>query len=379
MPHLYNKVRPGGYRSDGYNDLPLNWITETGDSLNKNLADILVSRESIIDVVQSFPWTLTPISSFARENTPYIIIKEYLQLETQLNQMFKPYGKDDVDIDAVKLTSGLTGDFGSNPRVLKFLSSLAGYFKVLNEDTKSIYKGLFDHTTPTGFKYKLPFFTEEYFNINSNWEGTDVLDKIVEVQTQIGGAIKKGIVAIAGGKGDKFGAFLQSLPSLYRKVEVFNAQINNPSVGLMDPPHIFKGSSNRTYTVSFPLYNINATGTNSSELIVKNWELCYLLTYQNLVNKRNFFTGIPPAFYEVEIPGVHYCKASYISNLTIENLGNIRALNLPTGPKRELCPVNVPDAYSINITFTDLLQPSKNLLEAAIDSGLRGKITTNLI
>jgi hypothetical protein len=191
----------------------------------------------------------------------------------------------------------------------------------------------------------------------------------------VGGLIRTGIEAKFG-PDSKIGKFLQNLPRNLKKIERFNIEAGNPAVGLMDPPHVWKGASNRTYTFQFPLYNINSTGignTDPTNTILKNWELCYLLTYQNLVNKRNFYTGIPPVFYEVNIPGIHYCKASYISDLNISNVGNIRLMSLPLNGSTK-CDVNIPDAYLIEITLTDLLQPSKNLLQAVTNTTTRSSI-----
>ena len=147
----------------------------------------------------------------------------------------------------------------------------------------------------------------------------------------------------------------------------------------MDPPHVWKSTNNRQYSFSFPLYNIDATNDSKSEsLILKNWEFCYLLTYQNLINKGNFYTAIPPVFYEVTIPGIHYCKASYMSNIGIENIGNIRLMQLPINGNAKV-PVNVPDGYLITITMNDLLMPSKNLLHAAVNTETRQKIQQGII
>jgi hypothetical protein len=56
-----------------------------------------------------------------------------------------------------------------------------------------------------------------------------------------------------------------------------------------------------------------------------------------------------------------------MKNINILNVGNVRVMNLDIdgGPK---APVNVPDAYRIEITMQDVLMPSKNLLESIIDA-----------
>jgi hypothetical protein len=385
MPILYTKARPSGTR------LPPSWwsTTSSNDWWYDNLGDELTPNTPQIDVVNDFPWTLTPTTSQARKEAPYIFLREFLQLETQLNQSLLPYSKS-LAGNLVPV-SNLPFDpanpaFGPSPQgepdeqgFLETLKDIANGIEAaldtigpLRPDTDALYKGLFDHLYPTNFQYRLPFFTPEYFDVKNNWEGVDILDTLISLQTQVGGLIRTGLEAKF--EGSKIGKFLQNLPANLKKFEIFNIQSSNPSVGLMDPPHVWKSATNRTYTFEFPLYNISSFGeANTTDLIVKNWELCFLLTYQNLVNKRNYYTAIPPVFYEVNIPGVHYCKASYISDLTINNMGNIRLQKLPINGIQD-CHVNVPDAYLIQITLTDLLQPSKNLLQAVTNSNYRTQI-----
>ena len=366
MPILYTKARPRG------KSIPTSWWSANDASLLDNLGDELTPNLPLINVVDDFPWTLTPTTSEARKEAPYIFLREFLQLETQLNQSAQPYGKALSTFDS---SARDTGGFPLNSNDFDDFFSLIDAVNPLNADIENLYKGLFDHKISTDFLYKLPFFTQEYFTTNNNWQGTDILDKIINIQSSIGGStIRTALKGLAGDKADGIGKFLQSLPSLYKQIEMFNIKAGNPAVGLMDPPHIWKGSSNRTYTFQFPLFNINSTtDSNSINTIVKNWEFCFLITYQNLINKRNYFTGIPPVFYEVLIPGIHYTKAAYISDLTIENLGNLRLMKLPINGMTE-CKVNVPDGYSIKITLTDLLQPSKNLLSATVNTSLRSSI-----
>lgn len=360
MPILYTKARPR------YKALPASWWSR--QDLVDNLGDELTPNLPLINVVDDFPWTLTPTTSEARKEAPYIFLREFLQLETQLNQSAQPYGK------STTFVSGARDTGSSLPGIFDF-EALWQLLDPLDVDTDNLYKGLFDHKISTDFLYKLPFFTQDYFTTNNNWQGTDILDKLISIQSGIGGGMKRTLIkSILGDKGEGVGKFLQSLPSLYKQIEMFNIKAGNPAVGLMDPPHVWKGSSNRTYTFEFPLFNINSTtDSNSINTIVKNWEFCFLITYQNLINKRNYFTGIPPVFYEVLIPGIHYTKAAYISDLTIENLGNLRLMKLPINGTTE-CKVNVPDGYSIKITLTDLLQPSKNLLSATVNTSLRSSI-----
>jgi len=369
MPILYTK------KDKGKNSLlSNNWKSSNNSTtLNKNLGRELQPYGryvSGIDIVKEFPWTLTPTTSRARQTAPYIILKEFFQLENRLNQVFLPYNRTDFSTTINTVGDVLTGDF-SNITAGSVADSIWTLLTVadIQKNTNALYRGLFDHNNETGFKYVLPYFNKEYFKIDNQWQGVNILDKIIDLQVKTSSfALKKlGLFGI-GSTG-----LLQKVaqtPRILKDIEIFNLQNQNPTVGLMDPPKVWKSSTPRSYSFQFPLYNIELmNNTDSKQLIAKNWEFCYLLTYQNLVNKRNFFTGIPPVFYEVEIPGVHYCKASYINNLSIQNLGNIRKLSLPLNGN--IIDVNVPDAYFISITLTDLLTPSKNLLASTVNSSAR--------
>jgi len=279
-----------------------------------------------------------------------------------LNQQLKPYG---LNITG----SGLAG-----------LANLAN--EGINADTERLYEGLYDLIAPSGFKYAFPLFSPEQFSLNNSWEKKDILDTVIDFQKRGFGLLSKFAgragsyftgsgLAGAAGRGVTGGIqegsnIMQALPDIIKQVKMLQMQTQNPAVGLFDPPQIWQGSTPRQYSFSFYLYNIQPTNNTLSDvnkLIKRNWELCYILTYQNSLNKANFFKGYVPVFYEVFIPGVHYCKASYMSNIQISNVGNVRRLKLdiddgvPTD-------VNIPDAYKIDITMQDLLMPSKNLYDS---------------
>ena len=49
-----------------------------------------------------------------------------------------------------------------------------------------------------------------------------------------------------------------------------------------------------------------------------NFRLIYLLLYQNLPNRINKITYVPPVIYRALLPGVFSYRWSYISNLEIK-------------------------------------------------------------
>ena len=79
----------------------------------------------------------------------------------------------------------------------------------------------------------------------------------------------------------------------------------------------------KSYTVNFPLLNT----TNQLD-VIRNWQLLFLLTYQNRPNRIDRVQIAPPKIYEVMIPGVWYCRFAYIQNLQVNFVGNRRKMTL---------------------------------------------------
>lgn len=368
-----------------------------------NLAPRLISNTSTVDIINSFPWTLTPSTSLALQETPYIKLTEYYLEESFINQSFQAYG--------IRIST------------LEDFLRVVGSGLYANYDAVRLYQGLYDHKESTGFIYKLPYFSREYLQTNNSWMAKPFLKEILTLQQDIiglGGAVG-GPAATAAGLGMvDFGAYLSrsSVPwvagagfailaagnvisiygedainkitkragglyKLYNLKQQVERGLISPIGGIdeedpaLDRPHIWNNTVPRSFNISFPLYNILTYPQDDkwNEQILRNWEFCYLLTYQNLFNKRNLFTGIPPVFYEIDIPGIHYTKAGYINNLRILNAGNIRSMSLPIDGTEQT--VNVPDAYIINFTITDFFTPSKNFM-SSIGISNKGKLTESV-
>lgn len=339
-----------------------------------NLApDLEPTGNGVIDVINDFPWTFTPgnpanQSTKGRAETPVIQLEEFYQKQTALQQQLVPYNTEfpstaNTPVEALLAIGNTT----------------------LNANIDKLYEGIFDGDldNSSGFLYRLPYFSQVNFTTNNDWEKKDLLNTIIDYQQKFSGPLGKGLgvggrallgklltkIAARKGATSGLGDIVSDLPSIIRDISLVNLQNTNPAVGLLDPPHLFQSSSPRQIQISFYLYNTHSTSSNKKDVeqtIIKNWELCYMLSYQNSVNKKNFFTGLCPVFYRVIIPGVHYSKASIITNLSISNVGNIRKLVLPIDGGSDT-DVNVPDAYKIDINLQDVFMPSKNLYAAVND------------
>jgi hypothetical protein len=198
-----------------------------------------------------------------------------------------------------------------------------------NEDPMSPYENLFPQKS-TGNNFRFPYFSDVNFEVSTPvWQTLD--------------AVEQGFNAI--GLGDAFkgieGIYKTGLAAVY------------PRVGIMDRPRVWQNHEFRTINIKFPLFN-----TINPDDWEKNRFLCWVLVNNNLFTKRDFITSIPPVYYQVIIPGQHFSYASCVTNLTINNRGNMRTLKDRSGND-----CIVPDAYEVNMTLTDMVMPSRNLFQ----------------
>lgn len=287
------------------------------------LVDFLVPKGTgAVDVVNSYRWTLTEHNDDqkAREETPKVILKEYRMLQSALVNSARYY--------AVGASQQLPGNGEQQ-------STGNQEPRITTEPGMQGYQGLFDYTNATGFEYTFPYFSEVSNEVDSTWTTLDILEKIKGATNYVSPKIGE-VVDLATG------------------AYMFGKEANYPRVGIMDRPKLWESSNFRSINIRFPLFN-----TYKFEDIKQNWDLCYLLMYQNMFNKRDFITAIPPVFYTAYIPGQFFSIAMYVSNLKIYNRGNIRNLAIDdTGKKR-----NIPDVFEIDMTLTDMVMPSQNMMK----------------
>jgi hypothetical protein len=350
-----------------------------GQSSGLKLANVLKPNGDYgeMNIIKKFNWTYSPKTDAVLKEVPYIKLKEFYLLESYWNQLFKAYGKNTTSSTDI-------GQALLNPLTL-------------NANTDLLYQGLYDHTNPSGFTYTFPFFSDEYLKTTNSWVSKPMFEELVQLQKTFTGFGAAGIGGIIGGligaipfigsgggvnavMGAKVGkAIAERTFMLDKAIEGASMGLTSPiSMGMTDPaidkPHLWSTTLPRSFNIVFPLFN-TLTQPKSKDwqrAITQNWEFCHLLCYQNLYNKRNLFTGIPPVFYEIDVPGIHYSKAGYVSDLQIFNVGNIRKMTLPldTGD----ADVNIPDAYLVNLVITDFFIPSKNFLSSICNKN-KGSLT----
>jgi hypothetical protein len=274
---------------------------------------------SDINVTNDFPWTLAPKE--ARKDTPYVILKEYEFNEGTLKRAAYRYAR------------------GAG-NALEY--SLFG-----QDDPLEPYQNLFPKDNPTGFKYYMPYFSDINFQVTTaQWTALDQVEGIGKAAKGLTGLIAGSEAANALGTGAEM--LKQALGTGLATLGGY------PKVGATDRPKMWESHSERSIDIKFSLFN-----TLAPDDWILNRELCMLLVNQNLYNKRDLITSLPPVFYEVLVPGQHYSYASCVTNITIGNKGNMR--KLPLLDKNMSCVV--PDAYDVTITLTDMVMPSKNLFQ----------------
>ena len=293
-----------------------------------------------INVVKQFKWTLSDLTQ--QDEIPYIRLIEYKSNEDQIRKQMDLY-------------SNLTPE-----SILNFLGAGGEKKGVLD-----IYKDIFPKTNPTDFSYWFPYFNQTGFELRTQqWQSMDSIgDSLGKIAS---GASK--IASIFGAKGQLISKGIDAAKAIGEAgAEVGSAALlgQYPSVGVMDRPKVFTGHESRQVTISFPLYN-----TVDEEDWGKNRDLIYLLMSQNLFNKRDYITGVPPVWYDIYVPGQYYCYAAAMTDIKVENLGNQRLLY------NEFV---VPDAYQVTLTLSEMVMPSKNQFEAITSGAARSFVDSSTL
>ena len=279
-----------------------------------------------VNVVEDYTWTLSPIkNSLLKDKIPRIFLNEYQMTQNMLTNGVNYY------------LSNIKGAFASATR-----SKTEHFSNSNNKDTA--YDGLFDYNSPTNYQYVFPYYSEENFSIASTWTALDAIEKTVSNASNIASLFG----ASAGDAVKSFTDIMQGAASTAQGL----AGLAYPKTGFLDKTKIWGETTPQSVTISFYLFN-----TLKPEDALKNWNLCNHLCHQNLYSKISFITAYPPVFYTVDIKGQYSSIGSFVSNLKISNVGNIRRMKL-----EGLQEVNVPDAYLVTMTLEDMVMPSRNLL-----------------
>lgn len=340
---------------------------KTNNSSSPNFLKNSFASPYNVDVVNNFYWTIqnhkTQAGQLYRAEVPRIeLIEKKILVNAIVNQAFYSVATGvskvgDVSAEvgkffseqSSKLTgtgSSVLGGLGSNiTNSVNYLKE--GVSKIANkvglngqfDGVLSPYDGLY-LTENTGWKYNIPYF-ENLNNEISNTFGDLDNSAFAELAAGIGSFIKAGIDLI---------------------------NIKEPGTYIERTKMFQFADGGDDFTFEFPLLNTaNATFID----IVKNWQLVFLLIYQNRPQRISRDIIEPCVIYEVLIPGVKYTPYAYIKRLSVEFLGARRTMKLPIPQLNnngqslttaESFETIVPDAYKISITMSSLVAETKNFL-----------------
>jgi hypothetical protein len=241
------------------------------------------------------------------------------------------------------------------------------------------YTGLYA-VEPTGFIYHLPYVSKPLIQQTNGW-GDPQNQIAASILGQSGEDQQEGDGDGDGDKGAEvlkktgLGGALQRLGNSKLgkgtlKVAAVAKGLTTATGGAIssEKPQAYQGPTTRdTITVKFTLYN-----TDKFEDIKKNWEFCYLLTYQNLPNRKGINLMDPPKLYRLIVPGYKQFPMCWVTELKIENVGSVKMMDIKNGEEiitaigaRGPYIKMIPEAYDIEITFQHAFFSSQNLFAYA--------------
>ena len=336
-----------------------------------------IPKMQTINVTRDFPWTYSPSTS--REDVPTMILREERILQnpvfnalaynlfTATDHIPKSVSEKSNEI-ANEATNWITDKGG---KAVSFLGASERTKKAVETSIKSAakvvealveqdelpdkyknwtstdyrrhlepYQRLYS-TFPTGFKYKIPYFDDAYKQAQGGF-GSDTSSGQLPFQSVL----------------ENIGGFVSSA------VQALNA--TSPGTYVEQPKYPGFPASEKSYTLNFMLHN-----TVSWEDTLRNWQLVFMLIYQNIPNRVNRTVILPPKIYEARLPGVWYSRYSYMSTVAVQMQGARRDMKIDTtnlglpGDLKEI-KTTVPDAYQVSITLQELIPESQNYMFESI-------------
>ena len=352
----------------------------------------------IINVSKSFKWTKTQRrtdNNYLQDNIPVLHLREYYVTQpgfiTNVQNIFETAASALKNLKNAVVAEGsladnifdFYGDFLANPentvgpeaadaindadpRQKSLVKDTLGFLKGQNLISRGIpvdgypymktYENMYG-VTASKFKYIIPYFEDNWKSINNKWQDIDTnkgLGAVSGVSSIIKGLGTAGDIAsqISTGFGVDF-------------AKTFSYASEGPSSKLSIV-------LDNTYDSYFDDRRYNS--------YQHNWELIFLLLYQNLPNRRNKLFFDPPVIYKAQVPGVFSYLYSYISALSVECVGNRqpREIFLNFQNEEGLLELKtfktlIPEAFKVNIEIKSLLPETKNLFLHSFED----KITTS--
>lgn len=359
------------YHYADYNLNKVPFIVPIGQTPDVGI-DILRSRLSNkkiqnIDVLNDFMWTRTPKKK--RKNIPQITLVEkriktssvitnaQLVIQAGLND-----AADTIDmvgnkfVNVASLGNVAPDQVEMAQRVTKVINELGDKLKTDDRYTDVIrsYNGYYI-TERTGFIYNFPLKqtnidTKTSFEENRNSEHNPLT--------------LTGWLGFATEQAEKAYKVLNENTHFNERKTHFEKQLD------FEPT-----KEGKSIDIEFMLDN-----TFSWEETVKNWHFIFMFTFQNTPGRRSISLLDPPCIYEIHADGIMFAPYAYITNISVEHIGNWRQMDVPFGQKlsingsvEETVRVNIPEAYKIKMTVSAMHVNTRNF---AIESLNKGRIVS---
>ena len=329
-------------------------------NVNKSKSDLLVPTETgkPIDVVKDFKWTKTSRNSEGRKNTPTVQLEEYRvvvpaffsNLDVVLQVLNNTAEGGAAALNSIAEIAGfgesvtsLVGDAveAVSKNVDKLLDDGRAVFGAPDIGSMPTHLKAYENlygVKRTKFKYNLPYLQNDYKSVGNNW-GQD------------GGADLKSLV------GEKAGTFLET--DIFGKI--------GPGVGIDYSKSFSYGGEGPSHDISFFLDNTKDAEYGGFET---NFRFIYLLIYQNLPNRINKITFVPPVIYRALLPGVFSYRWSFISNIEIKMIGVRRNKTINDFIDGKPSQVVIPEGYEVNLKLQSLVPETQNLYYDAFNTNV---------
>lgn len=306
-----------------------------------------IEKYTYVNVSREFAWTLNE----ERDEVPRIILKELIQSSSAL------------------LTRGMY--------YLGQVSDISSMF--LRDDPLDSYAGLYN-TDDTGFYYDIPQLNETYLATGNHDFGsggsTAGFSGAAEMAGLAAGGSKTKLGKVIGGAGKAVGSAL-TIGSTIGDVAGSAREFFGGGAGYYtEQPKFFQhGQGARSYPITFPLYN-----TGGYRDMVRNFQLAFMLVYQNLPNRSSKQLVKPPCIYEITVPGVSYTPYAYMSSVKVDFVGQRRemTIDIPFDTADNLKPIRVtiPEAYNITMNVQELVAHTKNFMYHNVNRPVNTGIAT---
>lgn len=355
---------------------------------NESKSDILIPRDGhgrYIDIVKDFKWTKTSRNSEGRKNTPtvqleefYVTVPSFFSNLNVVQQMLQTSGGGIVDALKTLSTGSAVGqsittaigDAGEllGKEVDRLMAEGRSAFgadpDVVMPNHLKAYENLYG-VKRTRFKYKLPYLEDNYKSINNSWGQNNDLSNLagggLDAMTNVFSMLSPG-VGIDYSKTFEYGPSdgPEHTVSFYLDNTKDEEYSGRPNVKITD----------RSLKPNFDLNVGLAAAAPNIPNYETNFRFIYLLLYQNLPNRINKLTFVPPVIYSAKLPGVFSYRWSYMKSIEVNMVGVRKTKTINDFVGKAPSEVVIPEGYEIRLTLKSLVPETQNLYYDALSNNV---------